>query len=68
MKQEVQATEVDSKEVKKTVISLSLFEKKVEIEYAFLTYLEGVPEKEALRKARATVSEAYEVAKRKEAQ
>lgn len=66
MKQEVQTAEVETKEVKKTVISLSLFEKKVEMEYAFLTYQEGVPEKEALRKARATISAEYEVAKRRE--
>lgn len=67
MKQEVQTTEVVAKDGKKTAIPLALFEKKVEMEYDFLVYLDNVPKKEALRKARASVSEDYEVIKRKDA-
>lgn len=44
-----------------TIISRSEFEKKVDIEYAHLVYMEHMSEDKARYKARQTVSQSYQV-------
>lgn len=61
MKHNVNAENVAPVEEKRITVSKEEFNKRVQMEKAFLTYLEYMPEEEARRKAITTISDKYRV-------
>lgn len=45
----------------KKVVSKAEFEKRVEIEYCYLVYMDYMKRDEAMKKARETIAQSYEV-------